>query len=490
MRTIISLSLSLFVFLSSLCAPCSAAPAIPVPDAPAGRAFSAWLDAFNSGDRARVEQFYKTYGPNKLEHLPEEMNLRAITGGFDVRSLEPSTPEAFTALVQERFSDQFFRITLEVQSAPPYQITFRKMRPVERPEQFAIAHMTQSSLLEALQARLQREVAADRFSGTVLVAKDGRTIFQRAYGLADRAKNIPNTTETRFRLGSMNKMFTAVSILQLAQAGKIDLDKPFGTYLRDYPNATVSGSVTIRQLLDHTGGTGDIFGPEYEKNRLHLRTLQDYIALYGTRPLLFPPGSKWDYSNYGFILLGAVIEKVSGEEYYDYVRRHVYLPSGMTATSSDPEDVNVPGRSVGYMRSPSGEWVSNDATLPYRGTSAGGGYSTAGDLLNFALALQARKLLDAAHTGMLTTGTIASPIGMYGLGFDVQTLNGTRCFGHGGGAPGMNGQLEICPAGGYVVVVLANVDPPAADRIADFIVNRLPLNSPRSASASASAAGG
>lgn len=474
MRNIFTATLPCLVAITTLYATSIAAPSVVVPDTPAGRAFSAWLEAFNSGDSAKLEQFYKIYGPDKLPHLSEEVNFRAITGGFDVREIEPSTPTAVTALIQERLSDQFFRITFGVQSAPPYELTKRKMTPVDRPSRFPIAHLTRKQFPKALRQRVEREVAADRFAGVVLVAKDGKPFFEGAYGLADRAHKIPNDTNTRFRLGSMNKMFTAVGIMQLVQAGKVELDKPFGTYLADYPNPTVSGSVTIRQLLNHTGGTGDIFGPEYEKKRLQLRTLVDYIALYGNRPLLFAPGSKWDYSNYGFILLGAVIEKVSGENYYDYVQRHIYVPAGMAATSSEPENVAVANRSIGYMRSSDGGWEPNTGTLPYRGTSAGGGYSTAGDLLKFAIALQTHKLLDEQDTEMLTTGTVASPIGMYALGFEDETINGTRCFGHGGGAPGMNGELKICPAQGYVVVVLANLDPPAADRMADFVANRLP----------------
>jgi CubicO group peptidase (beta-lactamase class C family) len=281
--------------------------------------------------------------------------------------------------------------------------------------------------------------------------------------------------DTRFRIGSMNKMFTATSIMQLVQAGKIDLDKPFGEYLTDYPNKSVSSAVTIRELLTHTGGTGDIFGPEFAKNRLQLRTLQDYIKLYGNRPLRFKPGSKWEYSNYGFILLGAIVEKVSGQNYYDYVRQHIYEPAGMTATGSEPEDESVADRSVGYTQMRGVAWQPNTDTLPYRGTSAGGGYSTVRDLLRFANALQKHALLDAQYTQMMTTGKVDTPVGKYGFGFDERTINGMHCFGHSGGAPGMNGDLEICPESGYVIAVLSNLDPPAAGRISDFIANRLPI---------------
>lgn len=274
----------------------------------------------------------------------------------------------------------------------------------------------------------------------------------------------------------MNKMFTAVAILQLVQSGKLDLKAPLGNYLTDYPNKDVAAKVTIEQLLSHTGGTGDIFGPEFEKNRLELKTLQDYVKLYGNRGLAFEPGSRWAYSNYGFLLLGVLIEKVSGQSYYDYVRDHIFKPAGMTGTASEPEEQLVAERSIGYTRFIGDGLKPNTDTLPYRGTSAGGGYSTVEDLLKFATALQTHKLLNAQYTEMLTTGKIDTPGGgKYAYGFADTIVSGTRCFGHGGGAPGMNGELKICPGPGYVIAVLANMDPPAASRVADFITNRLPV---------------
>jgi CubicO group peptidase (beta-lactamase class C family) len=170
-----------------------------------------------------------------------------------------------------------------------------------------------------------------------------------------------------------------------------------------------------------------------------------------------------------------LIEKVSGQSYYDYVRDHIFKPAGMTATASEPEEQMVAERSIGYTRFTGSSLTPNTDTLPYRGTSAGGGYSTVEDLLKFATALQAHKLLNAQHTEMLTTGKVDTPGGKYAYGFSDTVYNGTRCFGHGGGAPGMNGELRICPGPGYVVAVLANMDPPAASRVADFITNRLPV---------------
>ena len=338
--------------------------------------------------------------------------------------------------------------------------------------------LTEREALAALETFAREASSAHRFSGAVLVAKDGEVLLSEAYGLADREREIANTLQTRFRIGSMNKMFTAVAILQLVEASEIDLTEPLGTYLTDYPNREIAQKVTIHHLLTHTGGTGDIFGPEFDAHREELRTLDDYVGLYGERDPEFEPGTQWSYSNYGFILLGAVIEAVSGQSYYDFVDAHIYEPTGMTRTGSLPEDQSVPDRAIGYM-DPSGgiDWQPNTDTLPYRGTSAGGGYSTVGDFARFADALLNYELLSPHSTELLITGKeeIGPGVG-YAYGFeDHREVEGNGWVGHGGGAPGMNGDLRIYPASGYTVVVLANLDPPVAQRVADYVDARLPL---------------
>ena len=333
-----------------------------------------------------------------------------------------------------------------------------------------------SAFVATLRAALEAASGVGDFSGAVLVARDGRTLFEGAYGLADRERQVPNTPLTQFRVGSMNKMLTAVAALQLVQAGTLRLDAPLGTYLTDYPNAEVGSKVTLHHLLTHTGGTGDIFGPEFTAHRSELRTTGDYLRLYGTRGLRFEPAARWEYSNYGFMLLGAVIERLSGTTYYDHVAARVLAPAGMTATGSAPEDSLVPGRSVGYTRQLGpGTLRSNAPTLPWRGTPAGGGYSTVGDLARFAVALREHRLLDSTHTARLLSGKVAIGPGVqYAYGFFDRVVGGRRFVGHGGGAAGMNGDLAFEPNGGYVVVVLSNLDPPAAGRVAGFILNRLP----------------
>jgi CubicO group peptidase (beta-lactamase class C family) len=334
----------------------------------------------------------------------------------------------------------------------------------------------ESTFVAAVRARLDAATSSNEFAGAVHVSRNGRVLFERAYGLADRERNVPNTVNTQFRVGSMNKMMTAVAAMQLVQAGRLSLDATLGSYLTDYPNADLASKVTTHHLLTHTGGTGDIFGPQFSANRLELRTTSDYLELYGSRGLQFTPGAQWSYSNYGFMLLGALIERVDGRSYYDYVAARVLAPAGMTATGFAPEDSLVPARSVGYTRQVQpGALVSNAPTLPYRGTPAGGGYSTVGDLARFAVALRENRLLDATNTTRLLAGKVTiGPGNQYAYGFFDRVLFGRRFVGHGGGAPGMNGDLAFEPNGGYVVVVLSNLDPPAAGLISGFILERLP----------------
>jgi D-alanyl-D-alanine carboxypeptidase len=454
-----------------------------LPNTPAGRQLAGWLGAFNSNDRDTLQHFLdinaSPAGSGLLKPGPDFSSFRAQTGGFEFRKAEESTPTHLSALMQERASDQVARLTIDVDTAEPHRITALSLNAIPRPPELAIARLSESALVDALGDRLARDAAAGTFAGAVLVAHNGRNIFEQAYGLADRERKIPNTLETRFRIGSMNKMFTAVAILQLVEAEKIRLDAPLGIYLTDYPNKDVA-KVTIHQLLTHTGGTGDIFGPEFDANRSKLRTIQDYVNLYGARAPAFEPGAKFDYSNFGFILLGAVIEKVTGMSYYDYVAANIFDPAGMTSTASVPEDSAVANRSVGYMRAQSGSatLTSNAATLPYRGSSAGGGYSTVGDLSRFATALLEHRLLSAYFTDLLTAGKVDAGAGKYAYGFQDRTVGGMRFFGHGGGAPGMNGELEIDPHTGYVAVALSNLDPPAAQRVVQFVVNRLPNDTP------------
>jgi CubicO group peptidase (beta-lactamase class C family) len=449
-----------------------------VPKTPAGEQFSMWLRGFNSGDRSRIEEVRKLFKNPPGPNVDGDMAFRKMTGGFDLRKIEETSATRMSGLLQERGSDQFAHFAVVVEENAPHLITEWNLDAVPTPAEFVTARFGEEQLVEAAKGRIAELVKDDKFSGAVLVTKNGKAILAEAHGLADREKKFPNSLSTKFRIGSMNKMFTAVSILQLAQAGKIKLSEPLGKYITDYPNKDAASKVTIQELLTHTGGAGDIFGPQFQEHRKDLRSLQDYVNLYGKRGLEFEPGSRWEYSNYGFLLLGVVVERVNGKSYYDYVRENVYTPAGMSSSGSLAEDETVANRSIGYTSFGGSTLHPNTDTLPYRGTSAGGGYSTVEDLQRFAAALMGHKLLNADYTDLLTTGKVATPRGgKYAFGyFDEGAESGSRHFGHGGGAPGMNGELQIYPQSGYVIAVLSNLDPPAASRVSEFIANRLPKN--------------
>jgi D-alanyl-D-alanine carboxypeptidase len=362
-----------------------------------------------------------------------------------------------------------YRITLD--AAGKMGANFRVMPGSNLPPPPPIERLDDAALGNFLRA----EMETTDFSGAILIARDGKPAFTAARGLADREQNIPNTLDTRFRVGSMNKMMTATAILQLVQAGKVKLDAPLAAYLKDYPNKDFAGAVTVHHLLTHTGGAGDIFGPQFTANRLNLKTLKDYVALYGSRAGEFTPGDNNRYANYGFILLGRIIEEVSGQSYPDYLRDHIFKPAGMTRTGFEPESVAAEGRAKGYMSGPQG-FQSNADTLPYAGTSAGGGYSTVADFLAFATALTSNKLLDAKHTKLLTTKKVSNG---YAYGFSDFSNADMRMVGHGGGAPGMNGDLRIIGDGKAVIVALSNVSPPSlAGQMSNLAVQRIKLTKP------------
>ncbi len=306
----------------------------------------------------------------------------------------------------------------------------------------AAKRKTEAEVVAALGKEMAAKAAADEFSGVVLLAKDGKTIFRQAYGFADLGLKVPNDAETKFNLGSINKVFTRIAIEQLALAGKLSLDDTIGKWLPEYPNKDAAAKVTIRQMRDMRSGLGDIFTEEFEKGaKDRLLKPRDLFVLFADKPLLFAPGTQQQYSNAGYVVLGAIVEAASGQDYYEYVREHIYKPAGMTSTDSWELDVPVPDRAVGYTKegprgpAPGGGRRNNLFSTFFKGSPAGGGYSTAGDLLRFDTALRAGALFA-----------------------DGRKIAG---IGAAGGTPGCNALLEQMPQG-YTLIVLSNYDPPAA----------------------------
>ena len=324
-------------------------------------------------------------------------------------------------------------------------------------------------------------VAENKLSGVVLVAKNGTTIASKAAGVANKATNAPIDLNTKFNLGSMNKMFTSVAIAQLAQAGKLSFTDTVGKHLPDYPNKDVAEKVTIHHLLTHTSGMGSYWGEKFAAQREKLLTVAAHLPLFASDPLSFPPGEKFQYSNAGFMLLGAIVEKVSGQDYHSYVQEHVYKPAGMTDTGFYEPGREIPNLAIGYTKrgpkdEPLPEPRDNNDLREIRGGPAGGGFSTAPDLVKFHQALFGYKLLDKTHTDLITTGKVDAfgGRGRYGYGFGETNAAGKRSVGHNGGSPGIAADLQMFPESGYTAVALMNSDPPSLMPIAKGIRERIP----------------
>jgi D-alanyl-D-alanine carboxypeptidase len=426
--------------------------------APATERLAAYIQAFNSGSPEKMREFFSVhYADSALRNTSIEDRLarypasRARLGSLSIEKvMAERSDETFALARSEKVGSLLLRA--KVAKEVPHKLLFIFVDMVDDPQNIILPDpkANEGELVMAVRRYLEGETRADRFSGVVLIANKDRVLFHEAYGYADRERKIPNRKDTKFNLGSINKSFTRVAILQLEKQGRLALDDPIGKYLPDYPNAEAAAKVTIRHLLNMTSGIGDFFGPRYDAtSKEKIRSIADYLPLFADRPLEFEPGTNNRYSNGGFIVLGAIIEKVCGTDYYTYVRKNIFEPCGMRDTDSYESRRGVPNLALGYTRegAPVGRRIVNNATLPMRGSSAGGGYSTAPDMLKYILALSKGKI------------------------FHPDIANGMAIAG---GAPGINASVEWDPRTGYVVIVLTNVDPPEAVQTGRRIVSWLP----------------
>jgi CubicO group peptidase (beta-lactamase class C family) len=482
-----TLSLLLLVVGIPIQAQTSAQNKVPsVPDTPAGRRLSEWLRLYKGGDFDAIRNFMTaTYAKPILEQAPVDLRAAYLVGAshtngeVKIIAIEKSSDDEIVALGETALTELQSRLTVKVAPEEPHIITAISNIPI-RPAN--ARKLSQAEFARWLDGYLKRLTTADVFSGSVLIARDGKPVFQNAYGLASKAYNVPNRLDTRFNLGSMNKMFTAVAVAQLVEQGKLSFDDTVGKVLPDYPNREVAEKVKIHHLLTHTSGLADYFTPEFfGASKERFKAVKDYLPLFVDKPLLFQPGERMSYSNAGFMLLGAIIEKASGQDYFSYVREHIYKPAGMKDTDAYELDRDTPNLAVGYTneneegRFIPGPRANNLFRHVVKGGPAGGGFSTAPDLLKFANALVGHKLLSQRYTDVVTTGKVDAGPGLkYGYGFFCSEVDGRRAVGHSGGFSGINSQLDIHLDTGYTVIVMSNYDPPIAQQIVTKIGQVIP----------------
>lgn len=321
----------------------------------------------------------------------------------------------------------------------------------------AAGAMRGQPLASRLRAHCEELARTGDLSGAVLLVENGRPLFRAAFGLADRERNLANTPETRFNLASVGKMFTSLSIMRFVESGRIVLDDKLAKHWPDYPNPAVAQSVSIAQLLTHTAGIGN----HYRITAAKLpptATQTQIVETFATKAPDAVPGAAFAYSNDGFIILGALIERLSGMPYADHCEATIFAPLGMNGTGF----IVPPGRPAGFARAYArdlerpGVWRDATDTNAAPPVAAGGGYSTVDDLMAFADAIERDRLLKPELTRAWLQGRVPFRSGRYGYGTMEEAAGGKRIVGHNGGHYGIAAELMMFEGQGLTCVILMN----------------------------------
>jgi D-alanyl-D-alanine carboxypeptidase len=472
--------------------PASAYPGGGFPDTPVGLLGQSLIEVINTGDSAARAAFIADHvSDGALKEIPAIdraawlARVAQQSGGLEVLSATGGNP--LEIVVKTRRGNHWAMIYVfpdprQQEQLGDYGAVPRRDPAIDRTDRWPTRRLSEAEVATEIGRRVGGAARRDEFSGVVLVAKGERIIFQRAYGLADRSWRIPNRVDTKFNLASMGKMFTAVAIGQLIEAGTLHLDDTLGTILPDYPNRHAARTITIAHLLSHSAGLGMLFDRPGFDRRKRYRSSADNLPIFASDSLYFEPGTASAYSNEGYVVLGAVIEKLTGMNYFDYVREKIFTPLGMSNTDSYALDDVVPNLAVGYTRYDDdplgiGPRRPNWMFLQWKGSAAGGGYGTAPDLLKFVQALRNGRLL---RPGLVDTLLAPHAHGdWYGYGFVVSQAGGKQVRGHGGGGPGsgIGSELGWFLDGSYVAIVLGNYDFPGASAIYRTLIDFLALQS-------------
>lgn len=458
---------------------------------PAQSATKSVLAALN-GSEAERTSLLATFSAKALENESAADRLKWLdriasdSGGLTVLSSAPQGDRMVESIVRTKNGGKFGKLVVFTSKAEPGKISDIFLLAARDPANVkAEAWPTGALPLSRIAGEIEKHAASlsaeDSFSGVVLVAKGDRIIVNRAYGLADQEWKAPNRTDTLFHMASVGKMFTAAAVLKLAGEGKLSLDDSLAKWVPEYPHAEAA-KITLRHLLTHSAGIG-----EWDGRQVRGEHSGAELAATMTQPLQFEPGARFNYSNAGFVLLQAVVEKATGKSFADALKQLVFAPAGMKRTALWPVTAIVPNRATGYLRPEDdplglGPRYSNAQFLGYGANGSGGEYSTAADMLAFNRAIATDRLLGPEMTEQMLTPRMdfagAQRPSKYGYGVDLGTCSGHVTFGHGGGGPnsGVSSVDYYVRDGDWSIIVLSNYDPPAAEDLAysicEFVAGR------------------
>ena len=459
---------------------------------PAERAGRALLAAINGSSAERTALVKSIFTERALQNQGAGERrkwldkIAADSGGLEVVSWVPQGERMVEAIVRSNRGGKFGKLVLFTARAEPTKIADIFLLAARDPakvkaEAWPSGQLTLAQVASEIERRASALAEEDAFSGVLLVAKGDRILVNRAYGFADQEWGIPNRADTAFHLGSVGKMFTAAAIMKLAEAGKLSLDDPLSKWVPEYPHADAA-PITLRHLLTHSAGIGEWDGRQVKRPMTGAEA-----ATTMTEPLQSKPGERFNYSNAGYVLLGAVIEKATGKSLADASRELVFDPARMTRTGLWPVTAIVPNRATGYLRPEDdplglGPRFSNEQFLGYGANGSGGHYSTATDMFAFLSALESGRLLGPGATAEMLQPRIdfvGTPRpSKYGYGVHFDSCGGNATHGHEGGGPnsGVSSLVYRTVEGDWTIIVLSNYDPgPSGDlalSICEFVAPR------------------
>ena len=440
-----------------------------MPPGRTGERIRSLIDAINSHDPARIERFmledcterFRKFAPME-RHVRTFQSVFSRWGGVDfhgIRTYVPAREDETVVILKDRHFGSWRAFVIRFDEADDFRIAGLQFSVARAPTNVVEPTLGEKELIEEVAAIMNRLAEKDVFSGTLLIARDKDVIFTFAAGEASKRFHAPIDMETRFNLGSMNKMFTSLAVMRLVEQGALSLDDTLDEFLDEtWLPKDITSKIKLRHLLSHTSGLGSYFNREYDRSSRQLfRKLDDYKPLIRNEKPAFEPGARFRYSNTGMFLLGVVIESATGEDYFEHIREHIYRPAGMTRSDCYEMDLPVENLAIGYSPAPDSpwKWENNLYKHTIKGGPAGGGFSTVGDLHRFALALLEEKFVPRASLDQMWTDQAE---GGYGFGFTIQDGPNGKVVGHGGGFPGINSDLSIYLDTGHIVAVMSNYD--------------------------------
>lgn len=449
---------------NSLCA-ANEVQGIKLPETAAAKLMSDWASLCRKPDLAQMttwmDKHLSAEGAKRMSaqaRAKDGYALCADNGGLAVVDVANSDAASISLTMKGVKTGRWFEMLVIANAAG--ELDRGGNRPTLAPENSLPASLSDALIASEVKRVVDDLSKAEQFSGIVVVARGSRVIASASGGHANRAEKTPITEASRFTLGSMGKMFTAVAIGQLVDQHKLKLDDTVGTFFPDYRNPTIRDQATVAMLLSHSSGMGDFLDKRTPAMMSKgVQRASEFMPLYDADEPQFAPGSDRAYSNAGLALAGAIVEKVSGENYPDYLRKHVFEPARMLHSSANNIPLAIDGLVTPYTREKSPDWQIAEADI---GSPAGGAISTAADLIHFADALRDGSLVSKAWLAdMATPHGPPAPGGAYGYAMEIEDIYGETVVGHSGGFPGVSTHLFLVLGSPYTVVVLSNQDPPA-----------------------------